>query len=283
MYEAYIRRWRLLLAVPAFFFSARTAVPQIVVPVFWELQPQQVEDMLLHIPDSDNHRYLCLRQYFSELHCTPALMEEQTISNNRKNLLCLLPGKDSDQIIVAARYERRRDRPGEGWDEAVMLPILYNALRAQARQHTFVFAAVEGGAGEKKLMDQLHRSRHAAVQTIVVLDSLGLSGPRFVTPPQYSMSATDPDHAAKSKLLASEAAFAANLEGISIPVNERPSRAAVENTLLFRAAKIPSILVYSDSSAKVSLPAFHKEFDFLAYYLCRIDFRLTSPGPSTNR
>ena len=41
--------------------------------------------------------------------------------------------------------------------------------------------------------------------------------------------------------------------------------------MLFEADKIPSTLIYSDFSKSVPAGAFRQNFEFLAYYLCRID------------
>ncbi len=234
-------------------------------PVFWELQPAQVDAMLLPIPDGDDSRYLRLHEYFSDLHCPSNLMVEQAVPKHiGKNLICVLPGKNAEQILVVARYDRRRERIGEGWSEAVMLPILYNALRAEPRQHTFVFAALNGGAGEKELFVYLRKNSQAPVKTMVVLDRLGMGEPRFYT--------------ARNKMLDTEAAFTAHLQGISNPMNDRFSQSVSENGLLSRADGISSILLYSAYAWKVSAPDFRKEFDFGAYYLCRIDIKLAIPA-----
>ena len=237
--------------------SRQTALP----PAFWELQPAQVDAMLLPIPDSDDSRYRHLRQYFSDLHCPSQLMVEQTVTKHvGKNLMCVLPGKNVEQILVVARYDYRWE--SNGWSDAVALPILYNALQAQPRQHTFVFAALSGSPGEKELFVNLRKNNQPKVQAIVVLDWLGMGDPRFYTP--------------GNKLLGTEAAFTAHLQGVSV-LNDPLASSASRNAVLSLAGKIPSILVYSRYSQKVSAPAFHKDFDFAAYYLCRIDTQLVIP------
>jgi hypothetical protein len=238
-------------------------------PAFWELQPAQVDAMLRPIPDGDDSRYLHLREYFSDLHCPSKLTAEQTVPKHGKNLMCVLPGKNAEQILVVARYDRRRERTGEGWSEAVVLPILYNALGAQPRQHTFVFAALCGSAGEKEFFVNLRKNNQPMVKAIVVLDSLGTGEPRFYT--------------ARNKLLDTEAAFTAHLQGISVPRNDPLSSLVPEKGLLSLAGRIPSILIYSSYGRKVSAPDFQKEFDFVAYYLCRIDAKLEIPtNPPTH-
>jgi hypothetical protein len=231
--------------------------------VFWELQPAQVNAMLLPIPDGDGSRYQHLHQYFSDLHCPSKLMVEQRIPKHvGKNLMCVLPGKNAEQILVVARYDGRW-APG-GWSDAVALPILYNALLAQPRQHTFVFAAISGSAGEKELFVNLRKNKQPAVKAIVVLAWLGMGEPRFYTP--------------GNKLLQTEAAFTAHLQGISVPMNDPLFSAVSHNSLLSLTDRIPSILIHSgDFFRQVSAPAFHKDFDFVAYYLCRIDTKLVIP------
>jgi hypothetical protein len=229
------------------------------------LQPPQVDAMLLPIPDGDDSRYLHLREYFSDLHCPSNLMVEQAVPKHHgKNLICVLPGKNSERILVVARYDRRRERVGEGWSEAVMLPILYNALRAEPRLHTFVFAAVDGGAGEKELFVYLRKNSQSPVKAMVVLDRLGMGEPRFYT--------------GRNKMLDTEAAFTAHLQGISNPTNDPFTQSVSENVLLSLADRMPSILLYSAYAWKVSTPDFRKEFDFAAYYLCRTDIKLAIPA-----
>jgi hypothetical protein len=238
-------------------------------PAFWELQPAQVDAMLLPIPDSDHSRYLHLHQYFSDLRCPSRLMVEQTVPKHLgKNLMCVLPGKNAEQILVVARYDHHWETGS--WSDAVALPMLYNALQAQPRQHTFVFAALSGSAGEKELFINLRKNSQPAVQAIVVLDWLGMGEPRF--------------YPSNNKLLNTEAAFTARIQGISVPINDPLSEAFSHNTVLSLADRIPSILIHSgDSVRQVSTPAFHKDFDFVAYYLCRIDTKLVIPkAPPTH-
>jgi len=60
---------------------------------------------------------------------------------------------------VAARYDHRdrMDDAAKGWSEAVMLPILYNALQAQHRQHTFLFVELSGRAGEDAFLGSFRK------------------------------------------------------------------------------------------------------------------------------
>jgi len=245
---------------------------------FWELQPQQVEAMRFPVPEDNDRRYARLRVYFSDLHCTSDRMEEQAIRKHSvKNLICVLPGKETEQIVVAARYERRGrvDDAADGWSEAVMLPLLYNALQAAPRQYTFVFVALGGSAGQEAYLDRFWQKHQPPPKAMVVLDVLGVSSPWFATLPGASLTAKDRARTAMNKRLQAEALFTARLQGISIP--SFPYWSA-QSTLLSDADQIPSILVYSGSRQDSSPVAFHQGFEFLAYFLGRIDAKLATPA-----
>jgi hypothetical protein len=248
---------------------------------FWELRPEATDAMLRSASDDTARRYLRLRQYFAELHCTATSMEEQIIpKHHAKNLICVLPGKDTEQFVVAARYDRRSgtDDPAQGWTEAAMLPILYNALLAGHRQHTFVFAELCGTAGEDVFLRSLHSKQQPSPKTMVLVDAMGLSGPLYYAPEGMSLSAKGRARAAIIRRLVSEAAFTARLQGL--PVSTTATPAATQNSLLFEADSIPAILVYSafDRAAPPASEAFRQDFEFLAYYLCRIDLKLANPS-----
>ena len=167
----------------------------------------------------------------------------------------MLPGEDAEQIVVAARYEQRDPShdAAQGWSEAVMLPLLYNAMLAAKRQHTFVFAELGGGAGQDAFLESMRKKRRPSPIAMVVLDALGQSGPWFYTLEGTPVSAKSRERAAMSKRLESEAVFAARLQGIPI-ASTAPTREA-ENTLLFESDPIPSILIYSWFDWKDRAPA----------------------------
>lgn len=282
--------WRGALMLPALLFfllSGGVGIGQDSPQSFWELRPQAMDAMLLAAADGTSRRYVRLRQYFADLHCPTSLMEEQTISKHgAKNLICVLPGKDTEQIVVASRYDRRSGAvdPAQGWTEAVMLPILYNALLAGHRQHTFVFAALCGIGGENVFLGNLRSKRQPPPRTIVLMDTLGLSSPWYYTLEGSMLSAKGRERAAMRMRLESEAAFTARLQGLPIP--QTATSAATQNSLLLDAdAIVPSILVYSTFhwSATPAPNAFRQDFEFLAYYLCRIDVRLLTPPAASHQ
>jgi len=270
---------RCALVMPILFFSTQAGMGQKSPQSFWELRPESMDAMLQQSGDDTSHRYARLRQYFGDLHCRAEFMHAQSIPKGRgTNLECVLPGDDSEQIVVAARYDRRRRDvdPAEGWTEAVMLPLLYNALLAGRRHYTFVFVELSGSAGEQMFLDSLRKNLRRLPKAMVVLDQLGLSAPWYCTPEAMLLTAKGRERAAIQKKLLSDADFTVHLQGLVSLNAER------ENFLLSDANMMAAILVYSVSNWNTRAKAdnVRQDFEFLAYYLCRIDGRLIDP-PAT--
>jgi hypothetical protein len=47
---------------------------------YWNLPPDRVDSLLLHVPDDDHDRYLRLRDEFAGLHCSPDLMQNSQLA-----------------------------------------------------------------------------------------------------------------------------------------------------------------------------------------------------------
>jgi hypothetical protein len=273
---------------------------------YWNLPPERVDSLLLRVPADDHDRYQRLRDEFAGLHCSPDLMQKQpTGHQDATNLICTLPGKDEGLIIVAARYERKGESTGAGgrWSEALMLPLLYNALQAQPRLHTFVFAALNGQAGEKAFFDPLLEKTGQPPVALVVLDKINLGAPSIYTLKPALFSKKSHAIAATIKLLESEAITVAGMLQLSNPGLSQPppSGVGLSNSMLTREFQMPSILIYSSADRLTPLandrrygqshsqppdsftknaPAanFHQNFDFVASFLCLIDIKLPHPG-----
>jgi hypothetical protein len=283
---------------------------------YWNLPPERVDSLLLHVPTDDHERYRRLRDEFAGLHCSPDLMQKQpTGHQDATNLICTLPGKGEDQIVVAARYERKGESTGAGrrWSEALMLPLLYNALQAQPRLHTFVFAALNGEAGEKAFFDPLRKKTGQSPAALVVLDRIGLGAPSIYTIEPAAFSKKSHAIAATIKLLESEAITVAGIlqfpnPGLLQPPSTGLGRVTLNldenvmgNSMLNREYQTPSILVYSRAdnlnpvandrkhgqknsqspysfTENASAATFHRNFDFVASFLCLVDIKLPHPG-----
>jgi hypothetical protein len=282
---------------------------------YWNVPPERVDNLLLQVPADDHDRFERLRDEFAGLHCSADLMQQQpTGRQNGSNLICTLPGKSEAQIIVAARYERKGESAAASgrWSEALMLPLLYNALQAQPRLHTFVFAALNGEAGEKAFFDPLLRKK-TSPSALVVLDKIGRGAPSIYTVKPSGFSKKSHALAESIKQLESEAIAIAGMLQLANPGLSPPSPAgvgrvsfnsdenAVDDSMLIREYQAPSILIYSSAdsltvfagdrkhgqnhsqpthSSMKEAPAapFHRNFDFVASFLCLIDLKLPHPG-----
>jgi hypothetical protein len=253
----------------------------------WQLPTAKFAAMFNTVPPTDAARYDRLRQYFTEFGCTGNALIEQPIDKNghRRNLICTLAGESGQQVIVTAWYNVRPIFSGgsTGWPEAVMLPILYNALSAQPRRLTFVFAAFDGADGEYSYFHN-HHSDSAPPITLVVLNALGLSSPHIYMEPPDTMPA-------KSRSAASTVLDSAwrigQLQGYTagqfyIPLNAFPNPTVSASPPLGDPKGVPRITVFSTWSDTLSLYDFQRDHDFIAFFLGNLDKNFAAPPATTN-
>lgn len=247
----------------------------------WELPNPQLSIMLTSVPRDDAARYDRLRQYFIEFGCVGPSLEEQPLDKkgHHRNLLCTLPGETQQQIIVAAWYPSRKiyDGASTAWPDAVMLPILYHALSAQPRRSTFLFAEFDWKNGEAAWL-RARRNTQPPV-AFIGIDFIGLTIPHFWVAPPELLPSKSRDTA---EALSNAAWQIARLQDFGndpayYMATFFQSRDVFPNLLIDDAKNIPRILVYSDYSSEVTLPAFRKDHDFLAFFLGALD-RTLDPG-----
>jgi hypothetical protein len=135
-----------------------------------------------------------------------------------------------------------------------------------------------------RFVKSLGKKSRPLTKAMVVVDLLGLGAPWFYSPPSASLTAKGRERETMIKGRTADGVFTARLQKIPTPRYVPP--AIVDNTLMFEADKIPSILIYSDFDYEsVPAGAFRQNFEFLAYHLCRIDGQLAietapaSPAP----
>ncbi len=89
-------------------------------------------------PDRENN--LC--KMFEEAGCNDRLLVEQKVKGSRlPNVVCTLEGKTDSVIIVGAHYDTVPNSKGvvDNWSGAALLPSLFQSLRLNPMEHTFVF------------------------------------------------------------------------------------------------------------------------------------------------
>jgi hypothetical protein len=262
---------------------------------FWEPDAARVDALLRANPKKDVERYDIVRRSMVNLGCTGPLLREQPAGKQAKNLICTLEGRTPERILVMARVDDRgRDRPT--WSDAVMLPMLYHALQAQTRQHTFVLAAVDGRDGEKAWIAELRKPGQPPPVVSVVLDSLG-SGPPFVHTEPLQSSDSSSQAAQTQSVVWAQSMKTRELMGIPVSAQWPQGLSGLDfqhyldwqqwlfGDALFHAVRqTPGVLLFStrfsDHADAIDTAAFHQDFDFVAWLLCGIDVQLGTPRPA---
>ena len=233
--------------------------------VFGNISRQAVDFLLKPVPQPDALRLAQLKQSFSDMECQDSLHEQPV--GESKNLICTLPGTAPElipgpagkrvsnpnhgTILFLAHYEHVG--PGQSaidnWSGAVMLPCLYLALAPATRNHTFLFAAVDGEAGAKALFDSFTPAERHAIKAVVSLDALGLGPAQFYINPNDSLSSYGLAFLQRQLLQAAADQRAAS-PALAIP----GSWQKIDETREFRHRSIPSILIHSVTMSTRDLP-----------------------------
>lgn len=246
----------------------------------WELPARQEAFMLRTEPSSDLERYSTLRSDFIRFGCAARhqLIEQPASSGTggsnaaRGNLICTLPGRYAPQIIVVASYTSRSGSGAgsTGWADAVLLPILYQALRAQERNLTWAFAELAGDDGERAFVDALHHG--PAPLAIVVLDNVGMGASRFLADgPKGDLQV--------HHILEDQARRIAEVQGFARSGKDHrqlnvPGPSISAKAIADGLGEIPHVVLYSGAGPVITPAAFHQNFEFIAYYLCALDLKL---------
>ena len=98
--------------------------------------------------------------------------------SRRSDVVCSLPGRSPDRILVLAHLDRAVDESGmpRHWRGVALLPFLYRALGVEEREHSFEFAALASRPPPRRFGEYVRRRREPlgedirAVVEIVDLD-----------------------------------------------------------------------------------------------------------------
>lgn len=136
-----------------------------------------VERRLESIRTKNGERQVQIVQLFHDAGCVD-VSEKPIRKKGAANVVCVLPGKSSRQILVGAHFDKvsMGDGAVDNWTGAALLSSLYQAVLPLERRHTFVFASFGdeelGLLGSQAYVKNLDTSEIAAM---VNIDSLGLS------------------------------------------------------------------------------------------------------------
>ena len=109
-------------------------------------------------------------------------MSEQPVKYSKvPNVICVLPGVSDRVIIVGAHFDRvsTSDGVADNWSGASLLPSLYESVKIEPRQHTYVFIGFtdeeQGLVGSRFYARKMTPEQVAATDAMINLDTLGLA------------------------------------------------------------------------------------------------------------
>jgi hypothetical protein len=199
---------------------------------------REVVEARLHRYGGDNkQREAALKQMFAEAGCDGNQVSEQQVKGSKlPNVVCLLPGSSNKVIIVGAHFDRVSEGDGvvDNWSGASLLPSLYEAIKKQSHQHTYIFIGFtdeeRGEIGSHFYAGQMTKEQVAATDAMVNMDTLGLA------PTEVWAGHSD-------KRLTGALVYIA--KQLNIPVTGVNVEQVGTDSEQFAARKIPSITIHS--------------------------------------
>ena len=249
--------------------------------------PQQVvESRLQRYAGDDAQRAATLKEVFAEAGCTGSHLTEQPVKGSKlSNIICVLPGSGDRVNIVGAHYDHISAGDGvvDNWSGASLLPSLYEAIKIDPRQHTFVFIAFtdeeKGEVGSHYYVKEMTKEQVAVTDAMVNMDTLGLA-PTEVWATHSDKRLTNALFHLSDQL--KMPVTAVNVEQVGSTDSEQ-----------FAARKIPSITIHSltqdtwnagilhsskDKLSAIRLDDYYQTYRLVSTYLALLDAAL---GPAT--
>jgi hypothetical protein len=226
---------------------------------FRKTTPAVLESRLHDCPERSAQRLKKLRELFRAAGCAEDRLSEQPVKGSPEpNLVCTLRGELESTILIGAHFDNEGSGHGviDNWTGAVLLPILYESLKAYPRKHTFVFiefAAEEAGLlGSKCYADHMASEEVTMTRAIVNLDCLGLGSTAvWVSHSEKALVDTLDRLAAAAKL---------PLRGVNV------GKVGFMDAESFSRYKIPKILLHSITQRTLQdINSFNDNFDVVRW------------------
>lgn len=244
---------------------------------FTVLKQQIISNRLRTCPAKDIDRERELQTLFAESGCSGSNLTLQAPKHSKYgNVVCTLPGKSPDEILVGAHFDHVEAGAGavDNWSGASLLPSLYESLSSAPRRHTFVFVGFyeeeEGEIGSGEYVQWLGKEKLKQIEAMVNMDTLGLG------PTEVWLSHADKDLARRALIVANAMKLpltAVNVEYVGSTDSEN-----------FRAKKVPSITFHSltqstlsilhskrDQLSEIRESDYYNSYRLLAAYLTYLD------------
>jgi hypothetical protein len=133
------------------------------------------------VPRKNPDREAKIKDLFNQAGCSDSISEQPVKHSKLPNAMCLLKGQTDQVIIVGAHFDSISPAEGiiDNWSGASLLASLYQGLKSQPRQHSFLFIAFtdeeQGLVGSAYYVDHMTRDEVAKTSAMVNLDTLGLT------------------------------------------------------------------------------------------------------------
>lgn len=212
-----------------------------------------VESRLREYGGKNAERAATLKRMFVDAGCGEFASEQAVRGSKVPNIICVLPGTSSRFIIVGAHFDRVSLGDGvvDNWSGASLLPSLYEALKIDQRQHTFIFIGFTdeemGLVGSRFYARKMTAEQVAATDAMVNMDVIGLA------PTNVWLSRSD-------RSLAEALAGVANY--LKMPISAvNFERVGSTDSEAFRSRKIPRITIHSMTQKSHDLDILHTRRD----------------------
>jgi Zn-dependent M28 family amino/carboxypeptidase len=250
-----------------------------------------VEARLGKYAGDNRRREATLKEMFAEAGCDGQHLSEQPVKDSKQaNVLCVLPGSSDKVIIVGAHFDRAPDGNGvvDNWSGASLLPSLYEAVKTDPRQHSYIFIGFTdeelGERGSRFYAHELTKEKVAATDAMVNLDTLGLA------PTEVWASHSD-------KMLTAALIFVA--KELKVPVSAvNVDQVGSSDAEQFAERKIPRITIHSlsqdtwdarilhtskDKLSAMHLDNYYETYRLVTAYVVFLDHIAGNPAVQTKR
>ena len=244
-----------------------------------------IEARLKRYRGNDRQREATLKQMFGEAGCDDQHLSEQGVKGAKQpNVVCILPGIGKKAMVVGAHFDHVSEGDGvvDNWSGASLLPSLFEALKSEPRNHTYIFigftAEENGEIGSRFYVRQMSADEVAATDAMVNMDTLGLA------PTEVWESHSD------KQLTGALAAVAGQLHLSVTGVNV--DNIGSTDSEQFSERKIPSITIHSltqdtwnagilhtrrDKISAIQLDDYYNSYRLIAGYIAFLDAVNRSP------
>lgn len=247
-----------------------------------------VEARLGQYHGSNIEREATLKRMFADAGCGDQVFE-QPLRFRPPNLICVLPGNSERFIIVGAHFDRvtAGDGVADNWSGASLLPSLYEAIKIEPREHTYVFVAFTdeemGLIGSRFYARSMTREQVSATDAMINLDTLGLDS----THVWVSHSNKDLVRALgyiaqllKSPLTGIDFEEIGSTDSESF--SKRRIRSLTVHSLNQKVEDTGILHSRKDNISAMHLDEYYETYRLLAAYLVYLDHGLDEPGSVTS-